>query len=148
MGSHSIPYTLEAHEDTHVAGGSDDIDSALAIAAMANLTNNKIWKGNAANRPVEVAPPAAGPTIATGSYTGDGSYPRQITVGFKCSMVVLFDSTSPAAVRCYVLIPNYSANFGGSDLTVNLYLHASDGFYLVDIANVAARVYYYWAISE
>lgn len=47
------------HEATHVAGGADDIDSALAIAAMANLTSTKIWQGNAGNRPVEVAMPAA-----------------------------------------------------------------------------------------
>ena len=44
------------HEDTHVSGGSDDIDSALDIAAMANLSTGKVWQGNA-NRPVEVDPP-------------------------------------------------------------------------------------------
>jgi len=47
----------EAHEDTHVSGGLDDIDSALDIAAMANLATGKMWQGNA-NRPVEVDPPA------------------------------------------------------------------------------------------
>ena len=63
MGSHTIPYTLAPHEDTHVAGGSDDIDSALAIAAAPDLTNTKIWQGNAGNRPVEVALPAAGAVL-------------------------------------------------------------------------------------
>ncbi|GAI64363.1 unnamed protein product, partial [marine sediment metagenome] len=30
----------KAHESTHVAGGSDNIDSALALAAMADLTTD------------------------------------------------------------------------------------------------------------
>lgn len=47
-----------AHEASHVAGGVDDIDSALAIAGMANLANTKVWQGNVGNRPVEVAMPA------------------------------------------------------------------------------------------
>ncbi|GAH91532.1 unnamed protein product [marine sediment metagenome] len=51
------------HEATHVAGGSDEIDSALAIAAMADLANGKMWQGDATNRPAPVDPPALGPTI-------------------------------------------------------------------------------------
>ena len=51
-----------AHESTHVSGGSDDIDSALAIAAMADLASTKIWQGNVGNRPVEVAMPAGAAT--------------------------------------------------------------------------------------
>ena len=57
----------KAHESTHVAGGSDDIDSALADAAIPNLnaskitagrfptsrlpamTDEKIWKGTGGN---------------------------------------------------------------------------------------------------
>lgn len=50
------PQTPKAHESRHVAGGADDIDSALAIAAMANLTTGKIWKG-VGNRPSEVDMP-------------------------------------------------------------------------------------------
>ncbi|MBA7564248.1 hypothetical protein ES708_05910 [subsurface metagenome] len=46
------------HEDTHVSGGSDGIDSALVIAGMANLANTKVWQGNVGNRPVEVDLPA------------------------------------------------------------------------------------------
>ena len=45
---------VSAHESRHVSGGADDIDSALVIAAMANLTENKVWKGNGSNRPAEV----------------------------------------------------------------------------------------------
>jgi len=90
MGIHIIPYTLEAHKATHEAGGADEINvtgldgvltdaqvpighhtlheegnadalaNPIAIGAMANLTNTKIWQGSAGNRPVEVAMPAAG----------------------------------------------------------------------------------------
>lgn len=63
MGFHSIPAGLVPHESTHVAGGSDDIDSALAIAAMADLGSTKIWQGNVGNRPVEVNMPAAGAVL-------------------------------------------------------------------------------------
>lgn len=48
----------KAHESTHVAGGADDIDSALALAAMADLNTDKIWKG-VAGRPAEVDMPVA-----------------------------------------------------------------------------------------
>lgn len=58
----------KAHESTHVAGGSDDIDSALAIAAMANLTNTKIWQGNGSNRPAEIDLPAGGYTEGARVY--------------------------------------------------------------------------------
>lgn len=46
-----------AHESTHVSSGSDEIDSALGIAAMANLASGKVWQGNASNRPAEVDMP-------------------------------------------------------------------------------------------
>ena len=32
-----VPVAPAAHEDTHVSGGSDDIDSALADAAIPSL---------------------------------------------------------------------------------------------------------------
>ncbi|MBA7708454.1 hypothetical protein ES703_117353 [subsurface metagenome] len=54
---------MQAHENTHTLGQADEIDSALAIAAMAALTHNKIWQGSAGNRPVEIDLPALGPTI-------------------------------------------------------------------------------------
>lgn len=64
---------VSAHEARHVSGGADDIDSALAIAAMANLTLNKVWKGDATNRPAEVDFPtktlsAANETVEEGYY--------------------------------------------------------------------------------
>ncbi|GAI77961.1 unnamed protein product, partial [marine sediment metagenome] len=53
----TCPQAPKAHESTHVAGGSDDIDSALAIAAMANLASGKVWQGDVSNRPTEVDVP-------------------------------------------------------------------------------------------
>ncbi len=66
---------VSAHESRHVSGGDDDIDSALAIAAMANLTENKVWKGNVSNRPTEIDFPtrtlsAANDTVTEGYYAG------------------------------------------------------------------------------
>ncbi len=66
----TCPQAPKAHESTHVAGGSDDIDSALAIAAMANLTQNKAWKGNASNRPAEVDWPVGAPSGLIGIWHG------------------------------------------------------------------------------
>ncbi|GAH78782.1 unnamed protein product, partial [marine sediment metagenome] len=40
----------------------------------------------------------AGKSIATGSYTGDGTDDRQITTGFKCSMVVIYRDTARNAI--------------------------------------------------
>ena len=153
MGSHTIPYTLAPHEDTHVAGGSDDIDSALAIAAAPNLTNTKIWQGDAGNRPVEVAMPAAGKSIATGSYTGDDTDDRQITTGFKCSMVFIYNSTDEAAADMWIVIPGAAATVSGANYVAYIALHATNGFVVskTDLGNYGNEpddVYYYWAISE
>lgn len=46
------------HEDTHPAGGTDALASAVALAAMADLANTKVWQGDGTNRPSEVAMPA------------------------------------------------------------------------------------------
>lgn len=45
---------ISGHEARHVSGGADAIDSALAIAAMADLADGKYWRGDAGNRPVEL----------------------------------------------------------------------------------------------
>ncbi len=136
----------QAHENTHVAGGADDIDSALAIAAMAALTTGKIWQG-VANRPTEVAM-SAGPTIATGSYTGNGADDRQITTGFKCSRVVAQQNLARGR-EIYGTLPNAIDQADGVADKTDLALHATDGF-VVDntIMNYVDQTYYYWAISE
>ncbi len=64
---------VSSHEGRHVSGGADDIDSALAIAAMPNLTDGNVWKGNVSNRPTEIAFPtrtlsAANETVQEGYY--------------------------------------------------------------------------------
>lgn len=64
---------VSAHEARHVSGGADDIDSALAIAAMPNLTNGKVWKGDVSNRPAEIDFPTrtlsdANDTVQEGYY--------------------------------------------------------------------------------
>lgn len=69
------------HESRHVSGGADEIDSALGIAAMADLSSTKIWQGNVGNRPVEVALPAAGANATSGSYTGDDGNNKAIAHG-------------------------------------------------------------------
>lgn len=66
---------VSSHEGRHVSGGADDIDSALAIAAMPNLADGNVWKGNVSNRPAEVAFPtrtlsAANETVQEGYYAG------------------------------------------------------------------------------
>ncbi|GAI52614.1 unnamed protein product, partial [marine sediment metagenome] len=81
----TCPQAPKAHESTHVAGGSDDIDSALADAAIPNLnaskitagrfgvarlpamTDEKIWKGTGGNVE-EIDVPSGGLAIF-----GDGS---------------------------------------------------------------------------
>ena len=97
MGSHTIPYTLAPHESTHVAGGSDDIDSALAIAAAPDLTSTKIWRGSVGNRPVEVDLPAAGAQlIVAETEVFNGTSPTvwtdldlSGTVGAQATLVLL-----------------------------------------------------------
>ena len=54
--------TFNDHHARHEAGGADALANPIAIAAMANLTNTKIWQGDAGNRPVEVAMPPAIPS--------------------------------------------------------------------------------------
>ncbi len=45
---------ISGHEARHISGGADDIDSPLAIAAMADLANGRYWQGDATNRPAEL----------------------------------------------------------------------------------------------
>ena len=121
--------------------------------------NTRLAKGNSgdvltmgANDPAWSAPAGGGPTIATGTYTGDGTTDRQITTGFKCSLVNIFDITG--AEELILIIPNSAiyVTAEANDGTTNLALHATDGF-RVGITNQAfgnnnGDTHYYWAISE
>ncbi|GAI96417.1 unnamed protein product, partial [marine sediment metagenome] len=89
---------------------------------------------------------AAGKSIATGSYVGDNTDNRQISVGFKCSLVIALYTWD----FCAVIIPGKASSFN-SVLTGGTDLHATDGFIVfetADIMNLTGVTYYYWAISE
>lgn len=87
--------------------------------------------------------------IASGTFTGDASDNRQISVGFKCDMVILF---APLSAECALFIPGevrglqaMAAKGGGSQL------HASDGFTVyetTDGLNGSTVLYRYWAIAS
>lgn len=94
--------------------------------------------------------------VATGNYTGNASDNRQITVGFKCSLVIVVADGAGDLSQAHVwfAIPNLSLEIdeGASPLqlpTTDLTLHATDGFEVdEDLANETGATYYYWAISE
>ena len=130
--------------------------TALTITEMAALTTGKIWQG-VANRPSEVAMPVA-PKIVTGSYTGNGAAARQITTGFKCSLVKILHQISTDENE-WTLIPSRTiehqyGNVGHAEDVVKCFLHATDGFVVdnagagVYTSNRNTETYYYWAISQ
>lgn len=93
-------------------------------------------------------------TVATGSYTGNETA-RQITTGFKCSLVIVHTSSGTTGDESSVLIPNITighteATSKHETRTAQISLHASDGFSLSNspVANDNGVTYYYWAISE
>ena len=92
--------------------------------------------------------------IATGTYTGNGAAGRQITVGFKCSCVIIQGVTN---VTRHTLVPLMTVQDAIDTVTednvndtVNCYLHATDGFVVSNVgwSNNAGLTYYYFAISE
>ncbi len=100
-------------------------------------------------------PPASagGATIATGSYTGDDVITgRQITTGFKCSAVIIFNATDIQALECCIAIPSAGRTFTGTAVTTSVKPHATDGFivghYNKASFNDSGEIFYYWAISE
>ena len=116
------------------------------IAEMPTLTTDKIWKG-VGGVPAEADLPAGGASIVTGSYVGNDGDNRQITTGFKCSMVVIRESQS----RSGMMIPSKGWYFDIGDDFDNTQLHATDGFTVFqtdDAMNWSPRTYHYWAISE
>jgi len=88
--------------------------------------------------------------VATGTYTGDNTEDRQITNGFKCSLVYL--STE---YKGWLITPDVAQEISDSatisTLTGGTSLHATDGFIVYktgDVTNQGAILHYYWAISE
>jgi len=136
------PQVPIGHHTLHEEGNADALANAIAIAAMANLTNTKIWQGDAGNRPVEVAMPAAGPNFASGSYTGNGVDDRQITTGFICKCVLILNQGISSVDFFPVLNPTGADTLDIRDTDSvddqeKPYLHASDGFVLGGAANKA-----------
>jgi len=87
---------LLEHESTHVAGGADEINSPLAIAAMADLTSTKLWQGNVSNRPVEVDMPAGVSLVIAETEVFSGDSPTDWTdlnlsgtIGAQATLVML-----------------------------------------------------------
>ncbi|MBA7543925.1 hypothetical protein ES705_36269 [subsurface metagenome] len=88
-------------------------------------------------------------SIKTGSYTGDAGDDRQITTGFKCSLVVLINADYTV---CAILIPgiSYAVKTTPILLAGGTALHATDGFtvyHTTDLMNAGTKAYYYWAIA-
>jgi hypothetical protein len=96
--------------------------------------------------------PTSGLTITTGTYTGDGTNDRQITVGFVPSMVLLLNYTDGSYRWCtWSTASGISWNNANqiNPAATDCKLHSTDGFE-VDNANANAntKVYHYWAISS
>ena len=95
-------------------------------------------------------PSPPGKAVATGTYTGDGTDDRQITVGFECGCVLVFGIASNYDA---VIMPGQTTRPStGNPLVGGTTLHGDDGFIVFHTADgmnhgVPARVYYYWAIE-
>ena len=93
--------------------------------------------------------------FASGTYTGNDGADRQITTGFVCKLVIIFNNTDNefavtwATDRAFA----WDENTVASDATPNFRLHATNGF-IVDFTagtpgdtNDAGDTYYWWAVG-
>lgn len=131
----------------------------FGMARMPDMAANKIMVGQGAgSSPAEEDKPA-GKSIITGTYVGDDAASRQITVGFKCSMVILHcESDDVFAVIIPSSLVAHGVNTPYHDGAIGAgVLHATDGFTVTTTAvtvwgtrtlNGDGRNYQYWAISE
>lgn len=100
-----------------------------------------------------ISNPARARLIKTGTYTGDGTAARQISVGFKCSCVWIATLTTPQRAFIIPSITVTDTNAAhNTDDTTDIHLHATDGFVVSDLGtvnlNFSTEPYYYWAIGE
>lgn len=142
-----LPVVMTTRGDM-VYRGADNPDRVPAGAEGTVLTMGPADPGFAVH-------PAA-KKVGAGSYAGNDSDDRQITVGFKCSRVIILEMASKYK---WVLIPNacllsVPAN-PNEDESAHITIHATDGFVVGDVtagyaktANYTTKTYYYWAISE
>jgi len=89
--------------------------------------------------------------VATGSYVGNDADDRQITTGFKCSLVIIIGTYQGIMIPNATLTKTSATHF--VDDVAAQYLHATDGFVVAKTTptnslNKNAVVYYYSAISE
>ena len=85
--------------------------------------------------------------IASGNYAGDNGDNRQITTGFKCAFVIVWEAGPNTAIMitdASFEIEDTTAHSAGSAL------HATDGFVVstaTDVLNATGRTYYYFALE-
>lgn len=128
-----------------------DNDGLIAVAQIEMVAARLAQGQGLGSGSIEIVVPAAGATIVTGSYTGNGGVGRQITVGFKCSRVIIMDDDATNLDSVSFLIPSITKIMDGGNIFPNNYLHAADGFVVDNSAkwkNFNGNTYYYWAISE
>jgi hypothetical protein len=140
---------MQAHESTHIKDGSDEIDSALDIAAMAGLANTKVWQGNAAGRPVEVDPPAAGAVLVVAeTEVFNGAAPvawtdldLSGTIGAQATLVIL-------KVECTTVAAHPAVAFRRNGDTDQLYYAGSKGCSLAEVAQTYTLHVIYLTLSD
>ena len=95
---------------------------------------------------------AGGASVAAGSYSGNSTTDRQITVGFKCSLVIIVENNSDDVDIMFSGFTSAITDTGVGERTAQEYLHASDGFIVSGggnhVFNTTGDTIYYWAISE
>lgn len=117
---------LYDHHTRHEDGGDDEI----SVAGLAGV----------------------GAAVTTGSYTGNETA-RQITTGFKCSMVIVLsaEDANGSTAASWILLPSLTIRHSSgstNDQANRLWLHATDGFSVSTATwgNDTGSTYYYWAI--
>lgn len=150
-GTHGQSHENDGGDEIVVGGLSGELaNRQLSKCGNSTLgwTDSKLLQGDGVgNSPIEIDLPSS-VTIATGSYVGNGAETRQIAVGFKCSLVVVYES---ALTKSGFVIPNIAFDEDATNRSADIELHATDGFSVLGVANVyndSGKTYYYWAISE
>lgn len=143
---HSLQYQQAILEALLEDQGDIIVRGASVAGKLAKITTGQILEATETGYQ-GVAKPVP-KTIATGSYTGNDGDDRQVTTGFKCSLVFICVA---AAEKMAIMFPNISLDFKEGAAWTSSGLHATDGFsvyHTADGLNTTGITYYYWAISE